>query len=118
MSSAAVDAPVAAAIVRRCRVCGCTDDCACIVDGVPCAWADTSRERGNVCSACDAVLNHPTMRMHTSLPSLSGLRPSSPLDGGTWLATCGCGWTFAGSHGARETAVASHWMAVAGRTTP
>jgi hypothetical protein len=25
---------------RRCRVCGCTDEQACLVEGLPCCWAE------------------------------------------------------------------------------
>lgn len=32
---------------RRCRVCGCTDTAACLVDGVPCSWVEP-----DLCSAC------------------------------------------------------------------
>ncbi len=32
-----------------CRVCGCTEEDACIVGGVPCAWADKKR---TLCTAC------------------------------------------------------------------
>jgi hypothetical protein len=35
------------ASLRFCRVCGCTDTTACVVDGVPCHWA-----RPEICSAC------------------------------------------------------------------
>lgn len=45
---AATTAPTA---VRRCRVCGCTDDRAC--DG-GCSWV-TDPQGGNLCSACKAT---------------------------------------------------------------
>lgn len=32
---------------RRCRICGCTDDRACVTDGVPCHWVED-----DLCSAC------------------------------------------------------------------
>jgi len=32
-----------------CRICGCTDNAACIVDGVPCSWVN---EDHTLCSAC------------------------------------------------------------------
>jgi hypothetical protein len=32
---------------RRCRVCGCTDEQACLVEGLPCCWAEE-----DLCSAC------------------------------------------------------------------
>lgn len=35
---------------RRCRVCGCTDDRACVVQGVPCCWVSE-----DLCSACATV---------------------------------------------------------------
>lgn len=28
---------------ERCRVCGCTEWQACVIDGEPCAWADAGR---------------------------------------------------------------------------
>ena len=34
--------------VRTCRVCGCTEDKACITDGVPCHWIEK-----DLCSACE-----------------------------------------------------------------
>ncbi len=37
--------------IRFCRVCGCTDTAACVVDGVPCHW-----ERPEICSACAPYL--------------------------------------------------------------
>jgi hypothetical protein len=43
--------PLVAAMLRACRVCGCTDqDCRqCIArTGQPCRWVDT-----NLCSACE-----------------------------------------------------------------
>jgi len=32
-----------------CRVCGCTDDAGCIVDGAPCSWVDKEH---TLCTAC------------------------------------------------------------------
>lgn len=32
---------------RKCRACGCTDDKACVVKGVPCHWVEI-----DLCSAC------------------------------------------------------------------
>jgi hypothetical protein len=32
---------------RECRVCGCTEDKACVADGVPCSWVED-----DLCSAC------------------------------------------------------------------
>jgi ParB family chromosome partitioning protein len=32
---------------KKCRVCGCTDDNACVVEGVPCHWVEE-----DLCSAC------------------------------------------------------------------
>lgn len=36
--------------VRTCRVCGCTDEAACEVQGVPCLWVQE-----DLCSACAPV---------------------------------------------------------------
>jgi hypothetical protein len=38
----------------RCRVCGCTEDDACVNDddGLPCAWADDGT---NLCTACSGA---------------------------------------------------------------
>lgn len=33
--------------VRACRICGCTDDNACLVDNIPCHWVEA-----DLCSAC------------------------------------------------------------------
>ena len=33
---------------RRCRVCGCTDDKACMTDAGPCHWIEP-----DLCSACE-----------------------------------------------------------------
>ncbi|MEA2991648.1 MAG: hypothetical protein QOD40_568 [Alphaproteobacteria bacterium] len=33
---------------RTCRACGCTEERACIVGGVPCHWVEA-----DLCSACD-----------------------------------------------------------------
>lgn len=32
---------------RKCRVCGCTDDRACLVQDIPCCWIEA-----DLCSAC------------------------------------------------------------------
>lgn len=40
---------------RACRECGCTDECPCLVAGVPCSWAER-----DLCSACAA---HPKAAM-------------------------------------------------------
>jgi hypothetical protein len=32
---------------RKCRVCGCTDDRACLVQGIPCCWIEE-----DLCSSC------------------------------------------------------------------
>jgi len=32
---------------RKCRVCGCTDQQGCVVDGLPCHWV-----ADDLCSAC------------------------------------------------------------------
>jgi hypothetical protein len=37
--------------IRFCRICGCTDAHACVVDAVPCHW-----ERPEICSACAPYL--------------------------------------------------------------
>lgn len=39
--------------IRTCRACGCTDDNACVVDGVACSWVllDIAAPTG-VCSVC------------------------------------------------------------------
>lgn len=34
-------------MVQRCRECGCTEDDACMVGGMPCHWAEP-----DLCSAC------------------------------------------------------------------
>jgi hypothetical protein len=35
--------------IGRCRVCGCTDDNACVTNGTPCSWVDAEH---TLCSAC------------------------------------------------------------------
>ncbi len=35
------------AFKRKCRVCGCTDDRACVTDGLACSWVEA-----DLCSAC------------------------------------------------------------------
>lgn len=40
------------AVEHRCRVCGCTDSNACVVDGQACHWIETSPDGSGLCSAC------------------------------------------------------------------
>ncbi|MBE0529506.1 MAG: hypothetical protein IH626_01680 [Rhodospirillales bacterium] len=45
-------------LIRECRICGCTDDHACVgADGNPCHWVDD-----DLCSACDQLLADPVIR--------------------------------------------------------
>jgi len=37
---------------RRCKICGCTENTACIKGGVPCAWVNGR----SICSACFEVI--------------------------------------------------------------
>jgi hypothetical protein len=34
--------------IRKCRICGCTNAIACIVEGVPCHWIED-----DLCSNCE-----------------------------------------------------------------
>lgn len=40
-------------MIATCDACGCTDERACVVDGVPCCWVEVEGVAGRgICSAC------------------------------------------------------------------
>lgn len=63
---------------RACRVCGCTDDHACVTAGTPCHWLSAGDD---LCSACAPALVHVvTIKPHA----------------GYSVARCACGWSDRG----------------------
>jgi hypothetical protein len=89
--------------VRTCRVCGCTDDRACVTADGPCHWVEDS-----LCSACVASLDHVVSM------TIDWHKPP------TRVATCQCGWmhrepwdspTRGATAQAMDAAVREHWQA-------
>lgn len=56
--------------MRACRVCGCTQNNACVIAGVPCHWVEP-----NLCSACAPGINSMADMLFTTRTDLTG-----PLD--------------------------------------
>lgn len=91
---------------RTCRVCGCTDDRACMTGDGPCFWIG---DRDDLCSACAPVSDH--------IVSMTIDWQSVPADN---VATCRCGWAHrearvgGGSSIVRrmDVAIRAHWRSV------
>lgn len=99
--------------IRSCRVCGCTDDRACVdpVTGIACHWLPARSPADDICSACEGARDHVL---------------SMTFDNGTGerVGTCSCGnfearatFKVGGEAYAKiDAAVIEHWRSAAGRT--
>ena len=123
---------------RTCRVCGCTDNNACVTVDGPCHWYP---DRGDLCSACAPACflcdagaagtsdkrnplcdRHEPHRdlLHQHVVSMNGGYRNGYNE--PYRATCACGWTldrdWVAAPAEAQAAIRKHWQSVIGSPTP
>jgi len=113
---------------RTCRVCGCTEDNACVTEDGPCHWwpgdGDLCSACGPACFVCDAGAagtadrRNPLCPAHEPHRAILHEHVVSMQGGGgkPHIALCPCGWSIdrerPGPSPEAEAAIRKHWREV------
>ncbi len=56
--------------MKACVICGCTEDRACVTDGIPCTWSVISTPATPICTACEPTARAiaEAVEFHDGLP--------------------------------------------------